>query len=168
MGKLTKKSLLFIFPQCPEFAASSLEWNLGPLPPTSYEVYESLMQWQLFFSCVYLCKIWIFHFKGNLSVDQGVWFIVKKKKWKGIHCVKSKKEHINRVFRKCTVNRPYLFWQRRDVYCILSELIYFFLEDCLESGQVISIFPSQGAYQTFCCCPKDLQFIYHVRESEDI
>lgn len=50
-----------------EYAASNIEWAPVPLPPTSFTVCGSFMQWRhLFFILKYLCKILAFHFIVNL------------------------------------------------------------------------------------------------------
>lgn len=94
-------------------------WSSASYIPAKW-LYEWLMQWQLFPSCEYLCKIWIFLLVGTVSCSFRC--LIHSGKRKETHCVNSKRAHLQHCLRNALSIALFfimiLFWQSSDIYCI--------------------------------------------------
>lgn len=135
-------------------------WSSASYIPAKW-LYEWLMQWQLFPSCEYLCKVCIFLLVGTVSCSFRC--LIHSGKQKETHCVNSKRAHLQRCLGKRTVYCPvfnYDFIFDRAVTFIASRL---FLGDCSEEGTAHIYIPISGCLQTLCCRPTDLHLICRVK-----
>lgn len=153
------RSILSVYWMCSLYYGTC-PWSSASYIPAKW-LYEWLMQWQLFPSCEYLCKICIFLLVGTVSCSFRCL----------IHSGKQKRNSLCQL-KESTFTA---LSGKRTVYCpvfnydfILTEqwhllLLAYFWEIVQKRGQLISIFPSQGAYKTLCCRPTDLHLICRVK-----
>lgn len=131
-------------------------------------LYEWLTQWQLFPTCEHLCKIWIRIFLFIEAVSDSMRYLICSGKQKDIHCVKSRRAHLQRCQGSAL---PLALFFHYDL--ILTEpwhllhLAYFW-KIVQWRGQLISIFPSQGAYKHFVVVWQIYTWSAVWRECEDI
>lgn len=140
-------------------------WSSASYIPAKW-LYEWLMQWQLFPSCEYLCKICIFLLVGTVSCSFRC--LIHSGKQKETHCVNSKRAHSQRCLGNALSIALFLI-----MILFLTEQwhllhLAYFWEIVQKRGQLISIFPSQGAYKHFVVVRQIYTWSAVWRECEDI